>query len=376
MSKRESPTVVFIDDEQEELKPLAQSVSATGMLGCNVAYPDEVDIELLRDADLVIVDYNLKNWFDSVETSTTSLVPSNGIALCAVLREYYRNPKLTHYPPTGFALITGEPQGVCSAPGERRPHVVARLSNLEWYFEKHDNHDANVNRISSLATAIHSLPSNLSSQILGLEALMNLLLGVEETDPLLERYSDSVSYCRPPIHHLSKESGGLVLLRWLLHRILPHTCFLLCQTELAARLRVSPESLERELSNSSELVTALAPYSYKGLLSDFDGRRWWRGGIEQFLWDITDGESMDSDALRASMEKVGASLLSPIDITRPVATIDETFKTEAFLSSINDTVALHLDDWPSYAEPAYLRKDLLLKNEDLQLFVVHNQGFN
>jgi len=375
MSKRESPTVVFIDDEQEELKPLAKSVSADGMLGCNVAYPDEVDIELLRDADLVIVDYNLKNWFDNVETSTTSLVPSNGIALCAVLREYYRNPKLTHAPPTGFALITGNPESVFSTPGERRSHVVARLSNLEWYFEKHANHKVNVQRIVSLAMAIHGLPSNLSTEIVGLGTLMDLL-GVVKTDPLFDRYSESVSYCRPPIHHLSKESGGLVLLRWLLHRILPHTCFLLSQTELAARLRVSPESLEQELSERSRFVQLLEPYLYKGLLSDFDGRRWWRGGIEQFLWDITKGESMETKALRDAMESVGASVLSPISIVRPVLTIDDTFTMESGLSSFDDVVALHLDDWPSYAEPAYLRRDLLESHPELKLFVVPNQGFN
>jgi hypothetical protein len=374
MSEREAPTVVFIDDDQEELAPLAKSVAEAGMLGCKVDSPGDVDINLLRDADLVIVDYNLDKWIKDVDTSNLSLIPSNGTALSAVLREHYRKPELTHFPPTGFALITGEPQGVCSTPGERRPHVVARLSNLEWYFEKHDDHEANVQRIASLATAIHSLPRDLSKHIVGLETLMELL-GVETSDLLAGRYIESVSYCRPPIHHLSKESGGLVLLRWLLHRILPHTCFLLCQTELAARLRVSPESLAQELSNSSHLGQALAPYNYTGLLSNFDGRRWWRGGIEQFLWDITDGESMDSDALRASLDKVGASLLSPIDITRPVVTIDETFKTEARLSSINDTVALHLDDWPSYAEPAYLRRDLLEANEELQLFVVHNQDF-
>lgn len=375
MSEQEAPTVVFIDDEQEELAPLAMSVRAVGMLGCNVAYPNDVDNELLRNADLVIVDYNLDKWIQDIDKSNLPLVPSNGIALCAVLREYYRQPALTHAPPTGFALITGNPESVCSTPGERRSHVVARLSNLEWYFEKHANHKANVQRIVSLAMAIHRLPRNLSTEIVGLGTLMDLL-GVVKTDPLFDRYCESVSYCRPPIHHLSKESGGLVLLRWLLHRILPHTCFLLSQTELAARLRVSPESLEQELSERSRFVQLLEPYLYKGLLSDFDGRRWWRGGIEQFLWDITEGESMETKALRDAMESVGASVLSPISIVRPVLTIDDTFTMESGLSSFDDVVALHLDDWPSYAEPAYLRRDLLESHPELKLFVVPNQGFN
>lgn len=373
MPERESPTVVFIDDDQDELAPLAKSVAETGMLGCKVDAPEDVDIDLLRDADLVIVDYNLDKWIKDIDSSNLSLVPPNGTALSAVLREHYRKPELTHYPPTGFALITGDPKGVCSTPGERRPHVVARLSNLEWYFEKHDNHLSNVRRIVSLATAIHKLPKNLATEIVGLSTLMELL-GVGPTDVLAERYSESVSFCRPPIHHLSKESGGLVLLRWLLHRILPHTCFLLNQTELAARLRVSPESLDKELDEGSQLEQAIAPYLYKGLLSDFDGRRWWRGGVEQFLWDVTDGESMNPESLHAATTKLGASMLHAIDIAHPVVTIDDSLNTESSLSDFEDVFALHLDDWPSYAEPAYMRKELLMSHQELQLFVAPNQG--
>ncbi len=261
---------------------------------------------------------------------------------------------------------------MCSATGERRQHVVASLSNLEWYFEKHANHESNVRRIVSLATAIHQLPSNLSKEIVGLQNLMQLL-GVDANDRLADRYCQAVSNCRPPIHHLAKESGGLVLLRWLLHRILPHTCFLLSQIELAARLRVSVESLTHELLEGRQLAAALKPFLYTGPLSDFDGPRWWRGGIEQFLWDATEGESMETDSLRKAMENTGASLLQFVDIPRPVVTIDETFKTETRLVNFEDTLALHLDDWPSYADPAYIRRELLGQHEVLRLFVAPNQ---
>lgn len=374
MAEREKPTIVFIDDDQEELTPLAKNVEYAGMLGCKVDSPEDVDIELLRNADLVIVDFNLDKWIDKLDNQKLSHVPSNGIALSAVMREHYRKPSLTHYPPTGFALITGEPTKVCSTPGEQRPHVVARLSNLEWYFEKQDDPQKNVRQIASLASAIHGLPQKLSNEIVGFETLMELL-GVQVSDALAQRYSESVSYCRPPIHHLSKESGGLVLIRWLLHRILPHTCFLLSQTELAARLRVSPKSLSKELNSGNQFSEALSPYLYRGLLADFDGSRWWRGGIEQLLWDLTDGSSMDSEAIFKATCQLGGSMLEKTDLDYPVATINETLNTESTLSDIEDVCSLQLDDWPSYAEPAYMRKDLLDTHQELKLFVAPNQGF-
>jgi hypothetical protein len=371
----ETPTIVFIDDNQEELKPLAESVAKRGMQGCKVDSPEDVDFDLLHSADLVIVDYTLDRWINSVGVSNLSQIPPNGVALASVLREHYRKPALKHAPPTGFALITGDPGNLCSTPGERRPHIVARLSNLEWYFEKQADHEQNVQRIVSLAVAIRKLPPMLSAEMVGLDKLMELL-EVPKSDILFERYSDSVSRCRPPIHHLSKESGGMVLIRWLLHRILPHTCFLLDRYALASRLRVSPESLEAELKTNTSFSQLLEPYRYKGLLSDFDGPRWWRGGIEQVLWEITDGNSTNTESLQNCLQKLNLSSLSFVDLTRPVVTLNADFQPESNLSNLSDTIALHLDDWPSYAEPAYMRRDVLNQNPDLEFCVAREAAWN
>lgn len=368
MTQPETPTVVFIDDNEEELKPLAELVLSAGMAGCKVDSPEDVDEQLLENADLVIVDFTLNNWIDNVETDQMSLKPVNGVALAAVLREHYRNDKLKHAPPTGFALITGKPNAISTSPGERRPHVVARLSNLEWFFEKDADAKQNVQQIVSLATAIHELPIAFSERMVDLDRLMELL-GVTEADPLFERYLDAVRVCRPPIHHLSKESGGLILIRWLLHRILPHTCFLIDERHLAARLRVRVASLRDQLSQSCEFKSQLEKYQYTGPLSDFDGLRWWRGGIEQWLWDITQGESAKASSVFSAMKGLEAEHLQQIEASRPVVTLDKDLKQEDDLSPRSDVVAIQLDDWPSYAEPAYIRRETLEGNDVLQMFV-------
>lgn len=338
------------------------------MAGCKVDSPEDVDVSLLANADLVIVDYTLDDWISNVNVDQMALKPVNGVALASVLREHYRTKESQHAPPTGFALITGRPDAISTSPGERRPHVVARLSNLEWFFEKHADTQQNVQQIVSLATAIHELPSAFSEQMVELNRLLDLL-GVVEQNPLFERYLDAVRICRPPMHHLSKESGGLILIRWLLHRILPHTCFLIDERHLAARLRVSVESLRDELQLNGDLQTHLSHYQYTGPLANFDGLRWWRGGIEQWLWDITDGESARAEAVFSALSGSGATNLQRIEAVRPVVTLDKDLKQEDALSSRSDVVAIQLDDWPSYAEPAYIRRDTLDEHAILQMFV-------
>lgn len=368
MPQERGPTVVFIDDHEEELKPLADLVQSAGMAGCKVDSPSDVDQSLLENADLVIVDFTLDDWIDNVDVQQMSLKPANGVALSAVLREHYRKEPLQHAPPTGFALITGTPDTISTSPGERRPHVVARLSNLEWFFEKHGDTQENVRRIVSLATAIHKLPSAFSEQMVELDQFLELL-GITNEHPLFERYRDTVRMCRPPIHHLSQESGGLILIRWLLHRILPHTCFLMDERHLAARLRVTVESLRNELQLDGELPRLLSDYQYTGPLSDFDGRRWWRDGIEQWLWDRTEGKSAMADSVLSTMRELGATQLQKVEAVRPVVTLDKDLKQEDLLASRSEVVAIQLDDWPSYAEPAYIRLETLNENKFLKLFV-------
>lgn len=369
MLTRSSPTVVFIDDRQDELRPLADRVREAGMAGCKVDSPADIDSNILASADLVIVDYTLDEWIDNVGVDQLSLKPVNGIALASVLREHCRTPPLKHAPPTGFALITGKPDTVSMAPGEQRSHVVARLSNLEWFFEKQANADRNVQRIVSLASAIHELPTEFSHSMVSLDRLLNLL-GVSNDNELFERYRSAVGRCRPPIHHLSKDSGGIVLLRWLLHRILPHTCFLLDDFALAARLRVTPSSLRTELVQETEFAGHLRGIMYSGPLAQFDGTRWWRSGIEQWLWNVTGGKSANTEAIHDTLAKMGVTQIQPVMLVRPVVTLDASLQQEEQLSSRDNVVALHLDDWPSYAEPAYARNALVAEDNQLRLFVV------
>lgn len=359
------PRIAFIDDHQEELQAFAEQVKEAGASESKVYNPSEVSEELLRDTDLVIVDYTLEDWVDSVQVDNDqlSLKPINGIALSSVLREH--SSKLKEFPPTGFALITGKPERLCPTPSERRPHVVSRLNNVEWYFEKQTPNPA---QVISLATAISQLPESVSKQLGSMDALLDYF---EVTSHRLrERFYSAVSRCRPPIHDLAQRSHGLVILRWLLHRILPHTTFLMDSLHLAARLRITPDSLRQCLTPDSPLSALLSEHAYTGPLDTFDGPRWWREGVEQLLWENTEGESSNTTAIHKSLEIAGVQGFDPVTFERPVVVLDQDLKPQDQLAGIHEVVQLQLDDWPSYAEPAYMRKDYLGDHPDMKMFAV------
>ncbi len=365
MITEDRPNVLFIDDNTEELSSLSQQCEVRGG-SSKVLSPADVAASDLKRADLVVVDYSLNTWIDGVTVAEISCRPLNGIALVAVLREH---AKAKNHPPTGFALITGKIDSVGPLPEERRPHIVSRLNNVEWFFEKgRETEVPAVDKMMSLANAIRSLPESVSQHLSTVESLLQYLC-VSKSD-LWQRYRDAVERCRPPIHHLAERSHGLVVVRWLLHRVLPYTTFLLDTFHLAARLGVTPESMKTELAAESGLVRLLSPFRYLGPLLDFDGPRWWRDGVEQLLWDITEGNSAQPESVLRALTEHNCIGLEATPIVRPVATLDHTLKREQEFSSRDDVILLQLDEWPSYAEPAYARKETLTEHPDMQMYVV------
>jgi hypothetical protein len=367
------PRIVLIDDNESELRPLSDIVQRAGA-SCEVRSPDDIDEALLVRADLVVVDHTLDDWVQSLPTEHISRIPLNGVALAAVLRQRaLRLHELQHkeFPPTGFALITGLPDTLGPIPSERRPHVISRLNNVEWFWEKKTEAGQLASQMISLARAIVTLPEWIGTPLGTIDAL-TAYLGVPGNEPLSARFADAIQRCRPPIHHLAKRSHGLVILRWLLHRILPHTAFLVDQLHLAARLGITVESLSGALLVESAASTMLRNLQYAGPLADFDGPRWWRDGVEQCLWDITNGQSANRDAVLSALNDRGMSKLDRVSVMRPVVTVNPDLRHENTFSSFDDVLPLQLDDWPSYAEPAYIRKNELEQHPEMKMYIARD----
>jgi hypothetical protein len=362
MADTRPATVLFIEDQEAELRLLAEEIRSAGV-AAEILAPEDVELADLEKANLVVVDYNLGGWLQFLQDIPLSAKPPNGVAVASVLREHVAS--VQPFPPTGFALITGKGEEISRLPSEQRAHVISRLSNLEWFFEKQAGLE-NATPICSLSSAIQGIPEDIGS--LGQIENLAEFLGTHRDDVLFERYCNSIHRCRPPIHNLAIQSHGITLIRWLLHRILPHATFLIDTLHLAARLLITPDSLVGELTKQTEFTKAIGSLEYDGPLSDFDGTRWWTDGIEQWLWEITNHNSDDPEAIHEALRMNGFQPQT-LGLRRPVVTLDPNLKPETEFAELDDVVAVSLDDWPSYAQSAYMRKSTIRENTNLTMYV-------
>lgn len=139
---------------------------------------------------------------------------------------------------------------------------------------------------------------------------------------------------------------------------------------LAARLRVRHASLYEALDSS--LADILKPFCYGGLLSGFLGQRWWRSGIEFFLWNLTDGDPFDPERTRALLSEKIKVPLDPAESNHPVICVDDNYQPLEDSYEIDGAVRIQPDDWPPYAEQAWTTIELASCKSSLAALVVES----
>ncbi len=356
MTKSLLPQVLIVDDQPDEVLPRRLELQGRAIVA--VVAPDDVTEVLLGRSHLVMVDYRLEYWPSRERQSTAALRPENGIALAAVLRSYFsRHPRK---PLPAFALYSGKLAELGGASGPvAREHTIARFHNLEWVFPKQElDGDVHLSKqIIGLASAVRALPRTWPADNRRVSRLLRSLLRLPDSQTWCDRAWDDVERCYPPRRDLADASRGLSVIRWLLQRILPYPCFLLDVRHLAARLRVTVPSLRLALTGNRQLLRRLRGSAYDGVLKDFLGPRWWRAGIDSMLWTATRGHPFDATALRTVISGSSGTDLEPLGIHEPVVALGDDLRPTEELADIADCVQLHVDDWPSYAEPPLIRAE-------------------
>jgi len=357
MTDGERPFVLHVDDQPDELRPWQEEVDSLRKVHLTVLHPSEVTEEELCRSSLVLVDLRLDHWPDRENVASLSLKPVNGLALLAILQE--KAFVLAPETPRAFALYTAAIEDVARGL-PHRPHVISRAHNLEWIFEKsggQGNYLAErALRVAKLAAAVDALPlhwpGDTPEEAVGaLSKWLGLPSGVTWHDAAWR----AIRLCHPPLHEFAEHTHGIGILQWTLHRILPYPTFLLGEEHLAARLRVTLESLR---SSFDSLGGLFSEAEYRGQLCSFLGRRWWRAGIEAKLFELTADSPGDLEALREALrgkvpglESVSQSRLFPV--------LDEEFCLRARLATQDQVVEIVPDDWPPFADEAWaLREDL------------------
>jgi hypothetical protein len=358
MTTSTKPFVLHVDDVPDELVLWKEAVELQGSIEIAVCHPQEVTEAILERASLVLVDFKIEWWPERENTRGIALKPPNGLAVLATLQEWAQ--ELNPERPRAYALYTAV-LGDVARDLVRQPHLVARAHNLEWIFEKSgaDNRtEERARRVAELAGAVSRLPPSWPGAATALATkALHSWLSLRGDVRWFEAAAREIVRCRPPIHEFAEHTHGIGVVRWALHKILPYPTFLLDEAHLAARLRVSLESL-RAVVDSPEFNSFFGTALYHGQLSSFLGRRWWRAGIEQAIFDATADSPGDLSALRKvlthnvpGIQVEQASRLFPV--------LGEHFKTKDKLATEQAVVEVRPDDWPPFADEAWaLRADL------------------
>lgn len=367
MTEANLPRILIVDDEDADVHAIGIADGAQ----TRSRHPNDVDADDLDWADLVLVDFVIDHWRQRDELEAISLQPVDGLALASVLRETADSHNGNGDDYTAFAIHTGHIGKISRRlhTTSSAAHVVARLNNLEWVFEKSDR--ARFERSKQLATAVCAI-SKAWKDVTGggVETAMERLLGLTVDVTWRSRALDDIVLSQLPLSRFSAGTNGLLFLRWLLHSILPYPTFLWGDQWVAASLRLGLGSLRAVLDGDSELGAELDACRYRGILDSFLGPRWWRGGIEQFAWSVRAAADREPEAYHSELERRAGTKLEAIKLTSPVVCIGRDLVPTDELCSLEEAVRLVPDLWPAYADSAYAKVTAVLDDAEL-VAIVH-----
>jgi hypothetical protein len=356
-------TILFVDDVLDETDSIARLCEDKASI-LKRSF-DDVEATDLDAADLILVDFNLKDWEKREHVTQLTLRPGDGLAVAETLRSYYRATKSAK--PVAIAVLSADLRSLTAPfPPTSREHMVASLAKIEWAFQKGSPITDTARQLLSLADGVRQLPASWphDSAAQKDETLHQLLALPPEANWTSAAVMD-VRRCHPPVQELSTWSHGLAFLRWMLQRILPYPTFLLDGAQVAIRLGIEPDSFRAGREKNREFSEWLAPTVFEGVLHDFRETRFWRAGVDSLIWELTQDNPFDRPALaKAVMTKLPDARL--ITARNPVASVDKNYEFVG-VADASECVRLRPDDWPLFADSAWALKLIVQENEALQV---------
>jgi hypothetical protein len=368
VSKRPRPIVLMIDDDPDKIK--ARATALEEHVDVILRHFEDVRRSDVRAADMVLVDYRIDDWLERDNLKQVARRPADGLAVAAVIRSYANRISRR---PRAFAIHSGQLNALSGGlPVLSREHAIARTLNLEWVFAKNElgSSQSFFDQVPTLAEGMSRLPIRWPEDPSNGTKLAHKLLGLPARSSWKERAKADVESCRLPAHASAISTNGMSFVRWLLHRILPYPCFLWDVHYLAARMRVSPLTLKEAIEVDPKISRALQSVRYRGVFAGFIGDRWWRSGVESLIWSWTDGNPFDGPALAEAVREHLSASIELISTRRPVVTVDPSYRPSDRLIDVELAVEIQPDDWPSYAEQAWVSREDALSDAELRAQVV------
>ncbi|WP_441228084.1 hypothetical protein AB7813_10250 [Tardiphaga sp. 20_F10_N6_6] len=358
----EKGVVLIIDDQDGR----TTKVLLGDTIRTTVRHPNDVVAQDLKKAKLILVDFKLDHWPERDRQETPSLMPKDGVALMAVLRSNLSQLKAS---PVAFCLNSGmltDLNGGRSSTG--REHAIAQSVDLEWVFSKGQGRETFPVAVSALADAVAALPNRWPKTSETKDKLLSLLK-LPQKVRWRQSAIEAIDRSHPPHDIMIGNGSGIAVLRWLLHVILPYPTFLIDERYLAARLRIDPKSFSQLVKGKegSTIKAALRAFEYKGILSEFAGLRWWRSGLEYWIYQKTNGKSFDRDAIHKLVTSAISESATFTDIQNPVVSLDSELRPSDKLIELVSSIEIKPDGWPSFADGAWIPADLADSTEFVAL---------
>lgn len=318
--------------------------------------------QALKGAELIITDWTLDRMHKS------SFQPDDGKALNEVLRARQRKNPLNPL----YTIFSGRLEDVPDLEHHLgRPHVLAQDLDADWVGSKDQGSEFR-RQLLLLTKARNQLrespppPENVADYLRSLFALGGNPDWAEEALNEIERF-------QPPIQHLYGElRDERILMRWMTRIVFPYPTFLLDSYEVSIRLAMEPKCADRLLSDeTSGLSRALTPVRYSGILAGFSRQRWWRAGINDWIWRLTDGNPYDRGRVREALVKLTDGQGIFVDQRDPVLLRDERGRTmdDDLVADASQAVRIQPDEWPASAPWPWARVETVLKEPLLRAIV-------
>jgi CheY-like chemotaxis protein len=352
--------VLIVDDRPGEAALLKTALSK--MAGVEVRHPSEVDLDDVRKADLILVDYTLEDWPSRELAGELTQRPADGLAVISILESH------TSASATGYALFSANLNRLSQKlASPHREHAIARLHNIEWAFAKSSDAGLLSIQVVSLAKALKSVSDLLLSEDAEATQLgAQQLLGLDMSAPWHEQGWKDVERCFPPLYELSQASHGRAFVRWLAHRVMPYPTFVMEAAYVGAALGFALPQANAQVPQ--QVQDFLEPALYRGALSDLIGTRWWRAGLEYILNERRASLDHPSE-LRASLAQ--EFKMDSLEAREPVVCVDNSYLPTA-ISPIQEAVRIQPDDWPAFADPAWVRIEDAADDATLTALVVED----
>ena len=365
MQDAEKPFILIVDDEPDQVQHEVALGLEDRADSC-VVHPRNIRLSDMEDADLVLVDFRLDKWSEVHSERGISRQPATGLGLSAILRERLDQSDRDRL--TAFALHSAHLQDIRGRiPSATFPHVIAHLNNLEWTFSKLE--DRRFEQMVCLAKAVRRLPRRWPQDPNGSVSEVRRLLEVDNNAKYCDRCWRDVLECRVPIRDLTEGTHGILFIRWLLHQVLPHPCFLWADYWVAARLRISVETLRAILAGDSQLAVDLMSMRYSGILAEFLGDRWWREAIEGYVWSLAEECKANDMELGEALGQRARMDLKTIDVNPAVVCVDTDLKPTGKFLTPADALSLRPDYWPPFADSPWVDINTAREHPDLYYVV-------